>query len=298
LLKLSQKKFLANTEEMALSSTHGLAFHRGLGEPINPSSFTPLKTYVSPETIAAYSEAAYAPSNFAIIANGATHTDLGKWVGEFFKGYKVTPSIGDEVVTLKGPKIESTQSKYHGGEERIAHASGNTMVLGFPGSSSYTGGFYKPEIQVLASLLGGETSIKWSPSFSLLAKATADKHGLQVKTKSAIYTDAGLLYISLHGSAQSVATGAIEAVKVIKDVAAGKIAKEDIQKAKAHAKLKELEFGQQTDAGIALTGAGLVHGGKAYQIDETAKAIDGVTEDKVKQVRFTKYCIKAHANSS
>jgi len=297
LLKLSQKKFLANTEEMALSSAHGLAFHRGLGEPINPSSSTPLKTYLSPETIAAYSEAAYAPSNFAIIANGANQAELGKWVGEFFKGYKVTPSIGGEVVTLKGPKIESTQSKYHGGEERIAHASGNTMVLGFPGSSSYTGGFYKPEIQVLASLLGGETSIKWSPSFSLLAKATADNHGLQVKTKSAIYTDAGLLYVSLHGSAQSVATGAIEAVKVIKDVAAGKIVKEDVQKAKAHAKLKELEFGQQTDAGIALTGAGLVHGGKAYQIDETAKAIDGVTEDKVKQVRVIKCCIKAHANS-
>jgi ubiquinol-cytochrome c reductase core subunit 2 len=287
MLKLSQKKFLANTEEMALSSTHGLAFHRGLGEPINPTSSTPTQKYLTPETIGAYSTAAYAPSNFAIVANGVDHAELSKWVGEFFKDYKVTPTtgvIGGEEVTLQGPKIESTQTKYHGGEERIAHAFGNSMVLGFPGSSSFTGGFYKPEIQVLASLLGGETNIKWSPSFSLLAKATADKAGLSVKTKSAIYTDAGLLYVALNGSAQSVATGAIEAVRTIKDVAASKIAKEDIQKAKANAKLKELEFGQQTGAGIALTGAGLVHGGKAYQIDQVAKAIDGVTEEKVKQV--------------
>lgn len=284
MLQLSQKKFLADTEAMALSSAHGLAFHRGLGEPINPTSSTPLQKYLTPETIAAYSTAAYAPSNFAIVANGADHAELSKWVGEFFEGYKVTPLVGEQAVDLQGPKIENVQSKYHGGEERIAHASGNTMVLAFPGSSSFTGGFYKPEIQVLASLLGGESSVKWSPGFSLLAKATADKPGLKIKTKSAIYSDAGLLYVELHGNAQNVATGAIEAVKTIKDVAAGKFGKEDMSKAKANAKFKELEFGQQTDAGIALTGIGLVTGGKAYQIDEVAKAIDTVTEDKVKQV--------------
>jgi ubiquinol-cytochrome c reductase core subunit 2 len=263
-----------------LDSAHILAFHRGLGY----SDKSPQQKYLSPESIAAYSTAAYSKSNFSIVANGADHGELSKWVGEFFKGYNVVP-VED------APKIESEQTKYHGGEERIAHGAGNTIVLGFPGSSSFTGGFYKPEIQVLASLLGGESSIKWSPSFSLLAKATADLAGLHVKTKSAIYTDAGLLYVLLNGSASNVAKAAHEVVKTIKAVAGGQISKEDVQKAKASAKFKELEFGQVADAAIQLTGAGLVHGGKAYQIDETAKAIDGVTEEKVKQVSITfLYC--------
>jgi len=33
-----------------------------------------------------------------------------------------------------------------------------------------------------------------------------------------------------------------------------------------------------------LTGAGLVQGGKPYQLDESAKAIGDVSEDKVKKV--------------
>jgi hypothetical protein len=50
--------------------------------------------------------------------------------------------------------------------------------------------------------------------------------------------------------------------------------------------LKELEFGQNIDAGIELTGAGLVQGNKAYQIDEVAKGIDSVTEEQLKEVSY------------
>jgi ubiquinol-cytochrome c reductase core subunit 2 len=272
---MSQKKFLASTELMALSSAHSLAFHRGLGTPLYPSSTTPLSKYLDSTTIEEFSTAAYSNANFAIVANGADNAELGKWVGEFFKDVRST-----------GGALESSQSKYFGGEERIAHASGNTMILGFPGSSSYTGGFYKPEMAVLASLLGGQSSIKWSPGFSLLAKAGAAFPGAEIKTKSAIYSDAGLLYVSLNGSAKDVAGAAQETVKTIKAIAGGQISKEDIKKAVANAKFSELEYGQQISAGIELTGAGLIHGNKAYQIDETAKAIDGVTEAKVKEVSF------------
>jgi ubiquinol-cytochrome c reductase core subunit 2 len=261
---------------MALSSAHSLAFHRGLGTPLYPSSTTPLSKYLDATTIEDFSNAAYSKSNFAIVANGADNAELGKWVGEFFKD-----------VQSSGAALESSQSKYYGGEERIAHASGNTVVLAFPGSSSYTGGFYKPEIAVLASLLGGQTSIKWSPGFSLLAKAGVAFPGAHIQTESAVYSDAGLLYVKIHGSAKDVAGAAQEAVKTIKAIAAGQIAKEDIKKAIANAKFSELENGQNIGAGIELTGAGLVHGNKAYQIDETAKAIDGVTEAKVKEVSYT-----------
>jgi ubiquinol-cytochrome c reductase core subunit 2 len=279
---MSQKKLLGSTKELALSSVHGLAFHRGLGEPLYPSSSTPLSKYLDASTIEAYASAAYSKPNIAIVANGADNAELSKWVGEFFKS---VPSAAAADV----PALESSQSKYYGGEERIAHASSNTVVLGFAGSSSYTGAFYKPEIAVLASLLGGESSIKWSSGFSLLSKAAAQFPGATVSTKSQTYSDAGILYVQIHGSAKDVAGAAFKAVETIKAVASGQITKEDITKAKAQAKFQELELGQNVYYGIEATGAGLIHGNKAHQIDETAKLIDSVDEAKLKKVSFVKH---------
>lgn len=284
MLKLSQKKLLGSTKLMALSSVHGLAFHRGLGEPLYPSSSTPLSKYLDSSTVEAYASAAYSKPNIAIVANGADNAELSKWVGEFFKSI---PSAASADV----PALESAQSKYYGGEERIAHAGGNTVVLGFAGSSSYTGAFYKPEIAVLASLLGGESSIKWSSGFSLLAKASAQFPGASISTKSQTYSDAGLLYVQIDGSAKDVAGAAFKAVETIKAVASGQITKEDITKAKAQAKFQELELGQNVYYGIEATGAGLIHGNKAHQIDETAKLIDGVDEAQLKQVSFIQYSV-------
>lgn len=276
LIHTAQKKQLGSTRELAIQSAHGLAFHRGLGEPLHPTSSVPLNKYLTNEVIGAYSTLAYTKSNVAIVANGADHGDLTKWVGEFFKDMRVQP--GADL-----PAIETTQSKYYGGEERIAHGSGNTMVLAFPGSSSFTGGFYKPEMSVLASLLGGRSSIKWSPGFSLLGKSASSRPGLSVETTSAIYSDAGLLYITLNGSASAVREAAPEVVQAIKAIADGKVSSEEIKKAIALAKFKELEYGQQPFAGLELTGAGLVHDGKPYQLDESAKAIGGVSEGSVRE---------------
>lgn len=176
------------------------------------------------------------------------------------------------------------------------------MIIAFPGSCSFTGSSYKPEIAVLASLLGGQSSIKWSPGFSLLSRVTDAHQGAHIATSHAAYSDAGLLCISITGSAGPVREASKEVVKAIKKVAAGEISKDDIKKAIASAKLKALESGENLAAGMELTGAGLVHSGKAYQIDEVAKGIDGVTEDQVKKVKFraiitpifsTDFCAKA-----
>lgn len=274
---MSQKKFLASPLQMATNSVHGLAFHRGLGTPLNPSSSVPTTKYLDPDTIEAFSYAAYAKPNFAVVANGADSAELQKWVGEYFGGVRSS-------APADMPPLSATQAKYHGGEERIAHAGGNAIVIAFPGSSSFTGGFYKPEIAVLASLLGGQSSIKWSPGFSLLSKASAQFPDAQIDTDSLIYSDAGLLSVTITGPAKQVAGAATKAVETIKAIAGGQIAKEDYQKAVAQAKFKELDFGHKIWAGMELTGSGLISGGEAYQLDETAKAIGGVTEDQVKKV--------------
>ncbi|KIV92872.1 hypothetical protein PV10_04136 [Exophiala mesophila] len=270
-IKLGQKALLGSPLSLALNSVHGTAFHRGLGQPLNPTSSSPLK-YLDAEGIAQFGDAAYAKDNFAVVANGAAHSELSKWVGEFFSD-----------VQSSQQKLSSPASKYYGGEERIAHGSGNVMILGFPGSSSFTAGSsYKPEIAVLAALLGGQSSIKWSPGFALLAKAGAEIPNVQISTQHAAYSDAGLLYVTITGSASSIGKASRNVVDTLKKVAAGEIAEEDIKKAVAVAKFKALEAGQQTEAGLEATGSGLIAGGKAFQIDEVATGIDKVSSEKVK----------------
>uniref|UniRef100_A0A2D3V8A1 Cytochrome b-c1 complex subunit 2, mitochondrial n=1 Tax=Ramularia collo-cygni TaxID=112498 RepID=A0A2D3V8A1_9PEZI len=272
LMELNMKKHLGNPLSLATDSAHALAFHRGLGIPVTPTSSTPFKKYLDVDALSEYGASAYSKPNFAVVANGVEDGALDKWVGEFFT----------DVPAQAAAEIKSEQAKYYGGEERIAHAGGNAMVLGFTGSSSSTGSFYKPELAVLASLLGGESSIKWSPGFSLLAKAASETPLMHISTKSHIYTDAGLLTISLKGSVQDLRASAPKVVEALKSAAQG-ITEEEFNKAKALAKFKELEYGASTAGGIALTGAGLVRDGKAYQIEEVASAIDGVTVEKVKQ---------------
>ena len=274
---MEQKALLENSNELAVNSAHGLAFHRGLGSPLHPTSSTPLTKYLNQSYLRQFASVAFAKPNFAAVANGASHSDFSKWVKEFFSE---VPSKGMDGV----PNITSSQTKYYGGEERIAHDAGNTMVLAFPGSSSFTGGFWKPEIAVLAALLGGESSIKWSPGFSLLSKATAGLSGTRISTASAVYSDAGLLCVSISGNSKGMRSASQEVVKIIKSVAKGEISKEDFKKAVATAKFKALDSGQDNMAGLELTGAGLVHGGKAHQIDEVGKSIESVSEAQLKTV--------------
>ncbi|TGO40308.1 hypothetical protein BHYA_0039g00500 [Botrytis hyacinthi] len=271
-IKLGQKKLLGSVSELAINSAHGVAFHRGLGTPLFPSSSTPLTKYLSSDSVSEFSTQAYSKPNIAVVANGASQADLSKWVGEFFTGAHAGQG-------LSGPGA----TKYYGGEERIAHGSGNSFVLAFPGSSSFTAGeSYKPEFSVLASLLGGKSSIKWSTGFSILSKAASSFPGASATATNFAYSDAGLLAIQFNGSASAVRSAAIEAVKALKAISEGSISQEDFTKAVANAKYNALEEGQNVEAGLVLTGSGLVHGGKAFQIDEVGKSVESVSIEKLK----------------
>lgn len=240
-----------------------------------------MTNYLNEESIAEFSTNAYSKPNIAVVANGASQADLAKWVGEFFKE-----------TSNSAAALTSEATKYYGGEERIAHDSGNSLVIAFPGSSSFTSGSsYKPEIAVLAALLGGKSSIKWSSGFSLLAKAVSAFPGASASTTHFAYSDAGLLTIQFSGSAAAIRSASAEAVKALKSVSEGSISKEDFTKAVALAKYRALEEGQNIESGIVATGSGLIHGGKAFQIDEVAKSVESVTADKLKAVCFPKHSI-------
>ena len=155
------------------------------------------------------------------------------------------------------------------------------MVIAFPGSDNAGS---KPEIAVLASLLGGKSTIKWAPGFSLLSKATAGSPGLSVSATNLGYSDAGLLTIQLSGPAASVRKAAEETAKALKSIAAGTVSKEDLTKAIANAKFDALEKAQLRGPSMLLAGSSIVNSGKPSDLAALAKSIESVTADKLKTV--------------
>lgn len=231
-----------------------------------------MKGYADENSIAAYAEAVYAKPNIALVGDGATTTALSKWTEQFFKS---VPSSSSGSSTLS-----SKASTYYGGEHRIAHKAGNSMVIAFPGSSFSS---FKPEVAVLAALLGGQPSVKWAPGFTLLAKAAAGSPGAAASATNLAYSDAGLLAIQIAGSAASVKSAAEAAVKALKSVSES-ISKEDLTKAIAKAKFDTLVASESGINTLLAAGSGIIHTGKPFQIAETIKSIEGVTAEKLKTV--------------
>ncbi|KAI0884500.1 LuxS/MPP-like metallohydrolase [Annulohypoxylon maeteangense] len=268
-LKVKQAKLANDVSALALDSVHSVAFHRGLGASLYPTSSTPLKN-LNEHTIAAYASAAYTKPNIALIGDGATTTALHKWTEQFFKNVPASKPKNIEFYTKP--------TEYYGGETRISHTGGNSLVIAFPGSSFNA---FKPEIAVLAALLGGQPNVKWSPGFTLLSKAAAS-NGVVASGTNLAYSDAGLLAIQITGAAESVHKAGAEAVKALKGIAEGTTSKEDLTKAIAKAKFDALEGSQSGVSTLLSAGSGIIHTGKPFQIAETVQSINGVTADKIK----------------
>ncbi|UZP32961.1 hypothetical protein NXS19_000777 [Fusarium pseudograminearum] len=81
----------ADVAATALDNAHAIAFHSGLGSSILPSSSTPYQKYMNEEYIASYADVAYAKSNIALVADGASADSLSKWVGQFFNDVPSAP---------------------------------------------------------------------------------------------------------------------------------------------------------------------------------------------------------------
>jgi ubiquinol-cytochrome c reductase core subunit 2 len=270
-LHAKQAALNADAAAVALDNAHAIAFHTGLGSSLYPSSSTPYQKYLNEEYIASFADVVYSKPNIALVADGAAPDTLSKWVGQFFKDVPAAPRSGQ---TLK-----TEASKYFGGEQRTSSSAGNSVVIAFPGSGADSA---KPEIAVLASLLGGQSTIKWAPGFSLLSKATAGTPGLSVNTSNLTYSDAGLLAIQLTGAAASVRKGAEETVKVLQSIASGNVSQEDVKKAVANAKFTALNANQLRQTSIVQAGSGIVNSGKPYDSASLAKAIEGVSAEALK----------------
>ncbi|ETS79195.1 Cytochrome b-c1 complex subunit 2 [Pestalotiopsis fici W106-1] len=267
-IHLKQAKVGSDVSALALDAAHSVAFHTGLGAPLYPSPSTPLKSYLDEHKVAAFAESAYSKPNISLVADGASTAALSKWSEQFFKS-----------VPSSGSALNSASTTYFGGESRSAHTGGNALVIAFPGSSFSS---FKPEVAVLAALLGGQSSVKWTPGFTLLSKIAATYPGTTAFASNLAYSDAGLFTVQISGNAGVVRSTAQEAVKAIKSVVEGGVSKEDLTKAIAKAKFDALSNSEAGVSTILSAGSGLVHTGKPFQIAETIKSLEGVTAEKLK----------------
>lgn len=274
-MHLKQNQLANDALAVSLDSAHAVAYHKGLGSSFFPSQSTVLGPYLNENTVAAFAKSVYAKPNIAIVADGATQDSLSKWIDPFFRDVPASPE-------QKLP-LFTEASKYYGGEQRTSLSGSNAFVIAFPGSSLSAG---KADLAVLTSLLGGESSIKWSPGFSLFAKASADS-GANVSAKHLAYSDSGLLTIQITGSAHAVRKGAAEAVKALKSVAESGVTKDVLTKAIAKAKFDLLSANELTGAGLVSAGNSLIHGSKIFQVTDALKSYEAVTADQVKAVRLS-----------
>ncbi|RKU43985.1 ubiquinol-cytochrome c reductase core subunit 1 [Coniochaeta pulveracea] len=273
---LHLKQARISSLDLALDSVHSVAFHTGLGEPLFPPSTTPLGPYLNEHTVADFAETVFNKSNIALVADGASQANLNKWTDTFFKSVPASSS--------SKLQLNTAASKYFGGEQRTARPGSSAYAIAFPGASL---GDNKPEVSVLAALLGGETNIKWSTGFTLLSKAASNSFGVQAYAHNHAYSDAGLLTIAISGPASGVKTTAEEAVKALKAVAEGSASKEDLTKAIAKAKFDLLSASETTGTGIVATGAQLIRGGAPLDVAAAVKNLESVSADKLKAAAKT-----------
>jgi len=271
---IRHKQSKVDAGAIALDAAHSVAFHTGLGNPLYPTPSTPIGPYLDESNVAAYASATYTKSNISVVADGASQAALSKWIEPFFKDVPVESQVN----------LEQSASKYFGGETRIAKIGANAVVIGFPGASL---GASQPEVAVLVGLLGGESSIKWSPGFTLLSKAVASAPGAHAHAANFAYSDAGLFTVQISGSAPDVRKAAEESVKALKSIAEGGVSKEDVVKAVAKARFNLLSLSETGGAGLVHAGANLISGGHPLQVADRLKALESVTGDKLKAAAKT-----------
>ncbi|KAK6341039.1 ubiquinol-cytochrome c reductase core subunit 1 [Orbilia brochopaga] len=253
----------SNPSYFALEAAHAVAYHQGLG--LDQLSYV-RKDFATRE-IALYASLTFNKSNFAVVGSGVPHSDLVKYTTEFFGGAKT------------GEAADAESSAYYGGENRVWSRAGNAVVIAFPGSAG--GAAFKPELSVLSYLLGGQSNIKWSHGSSLVGKVLDKYRTVTAASKNITYSDTGLFYVTVAGQAEELKNalpGVVEAIKSLKNVKA-----EDVKRAIQNAKFDVYAAAEDNALSLEAIGQSVIATGGIPQIEQTIKAIEGVTLDSVKK---------------
>lgn len=248
---------------IAYEHAHNVAFHTGLGG--HKLSMSP--KFPTAHLIPSYAKQVYQKGNIAVVASGAPQAELEKWTSQFFADVP------------QGNGISSPATKYFGGENRIYGARGDSLVIAFPGSQG--GPSFKAEYIVLSYLLGGQSGTKWNAGTSILSQAVNQMTDVKAVAQHVAYSDAGLLSVTITGPHESLQKAGEEVVKGINSLTTVKA--EDMRKAIAQAKFDVLSGAEDRSHGLELVGQSVIASGKAPQVVEVVKALEGVTVSAVQQ---------------
>ncbi|KAA8913218.1 Metalloenzyme, LuxS/M16 peptidase-like protein [Sphaerosporella brunnea] len=235
---------------IAYEHAHNVAFHTGLGGhklSMSPKFTRRVTLLLSPRV--------------------PPRPSWRKWTSQFFADVP------------QGNGISSPATKYFGGENRIYGARGDSLVIAFPGSQG--GPSFKAEYIVLSYLLGGQSGTKWNAGTSILSQAVNQMTDVKAVAQHVAYSDAGLLSVTITGPHESLQKAGEEVVKGINSLTTVKA--EDMRKAIAQAKFDVLSGAEDRSHGLELVGQSVIASGKAPQVVEVVKALEGVTVSAVQQ---------------
>ena len=219
-------------EVIAMDFAHQLAFRRGLGN----SLFATPHLHVDLLSAVSYARSAFSnQAGLAVVSSGVANGTLNGFVNDFFKGSSASSSLNSPAAV----KSDSGKSQYYGGEMRVPHtvhggSEQGQLLIGFQG-----GAVSQPEYAVLRSLLGGESSLKWTPGASPLSQISTKIGTLPskpaVRAFNLAYSDAGLFGFFVNAPTDKVKEAASQAVSALKEIAKG-AKEEEVKRAIAQAK--------------------------------------------------------------
>ncbi|KDN39952.1 putative QCR2-40 kDa ubiquinol cytochrome-c reductase core protein 2 [Tilletiaria anomala UBC 951] len=242
--------------------------NRGLGASLFASHSSP----ISYSDVQHYAKSVLAKNNLAVLGSGIESEKLAKLVQQHFA--PLSPSASSASTT-------KTPSTYYGGEHRVqyapahhdssARASFGHVFLAFEGAANGA----SPELAVLRSLLGGESSVKWSKGQSPLSAISAQAPGATVSAFNLGFSDAGLFGIHVSAPHERIAAVAKSAMNALKEIASqSKV--DDIKRAVAKAKFEAAATLEGRAASHEAVSSQLLESGSVSTLDSVFSALDKV----------------------
>lgn len=241
---------------------------RGLGSSLFASPLLP----VTHRQTVDFAKAAFAKNNIAVLGSGIESNKLNQLVSAHFGDLAASASIS------------STASKYFGGEQRVAfappHGAENTRAAHGHFFIAFEGAGHKDaaaaaNLAVLRSLLGGESSVKWSNGVSPFSQIADSVQGAQANAFNLTFSDSGIFGAHVSAPSTSVQQAASKVAQALKNVAGG-LKEETIKAAIAKAKFERASLLENRTASHELLSAQLLDGGKAATLEEAFAAFEDV----------------------
>ena len=244
----------------AVEVAHSIAFRRGLGNSLYANDHN----LPSLDQIKEFASKVYTSDNIGFLSTGPNSSTFSSLIPQHFS----------ELKQSQDGELKPEQSLYHGGEQRLTpgHHSTPTAFISWGSAST------SPSLDILSTLLGGQSNIKWNKGLSPLAK-------IDNATVNAInfgYNDSSLFGFIVQASTdQNVKQASQQAVSTLQSIANDGIDADSLKSSIAKAKFNFTLQADTNDGWKHIVSKGLLKD-QVKSLDETLQSYDSVTVDSIK----------------